>query len=293
MTFKSGFVTIIGRTNVGKSTLINKILREKFLIVTDKPQTTRNKISTIYNGENSQIIFLDTPGMHKPKNKFSENLVRETRSTLGEVDVVIFMVDSSMSIGPGDQFIIDILKTVNLPIVLVINKTDMVSKGEVSQLIEKYQQFDFIDDIVCISALENKNVDGLLKTIETYMPEGPEYYPRDMVIDQTERKIVSELIREKLLMYLRDEVPHGVFVRIDSMKERENQKIYDIDATIICEKDSHKGIIIGKGGRKLKGIGKSAREDIEKMLGSKIFLRLWVKVKKNWRNSDYYLKQMK
>ena len=293
MTFKSGFVTIIGRTNVGKSTLINKILREKFLIVTDKPQTTRNKISTIYNGENSQIIFLDTPGMHKPKNKFSENLVRETRSTLGEVDVVIFMVDSSMSIGPGDQFIIDILKTVNLPIVLVINKTDMVSKGEISQLIEKYQQFDFIDDIVCISALENKNVDGLLKTIETYMPEGPEYYPRDMVIDQTERKIVSELIREKLLMYLRDEVPHGVFVRIDSMKERENQKIYDIDATIICEKDSHKGIIIGKGGRKLKGIGKSAREDIEKMLGSKVFLRLWVKVKKNWRNSDYYLKQMK
>lgn len=293
MTFKSGFVTIIGRTNVGKSTLINKILREKFLIVTDKPQTTRNKISTIYNGENSQIIFLDTPGMHKPKNKFSENLVRETRSTLGEVDVVIFMVDSSMTIGPGDQFIIDILKTVNIPIVLVINKTDMISKGELSQLIEKYQQFDFIDDIVCISALENKNVDGLLKTIETYMPEGPEYYPRDMVIDQTERKIVSELIREKLLMYLRDEVPHGVFVRIDSMKERENQKIFDIDATIICEKDSHKGIIIGKGGRKLKGIGKSAREDIEKMLGSKVFLRLWVKVKKNWRNSDYYLKQMK
>lgn len=293
MTFRSGFVTIIGRTNVGKSTLINKILREKFLIVTDKPQTTRNKISTIYNGENSQIIFLDTPGMHKPKNKFSENLVRETRSTLGEVDVVIFMVDSSMSIGPGDQFIIDILKTVNLPIVLVINKTDMVSKGELSQLIDKYQQFDFIDDVVCISALENRNVDGLLKTIETYMPEGPEYYPRDMVIDQTERKIVSELIREKLLMYLRDEVPHGVFVRIDSMKERENQKIFDIDATIICEKDSHKGIIIGKGGRKLKGIGKSAREDIEKMLGSKVFLRLWVKVKKNWRNSDYYLKQMK
>jgi len=293
MTFKSGFVTIIGRTNVGKSTLINKILREKFLIVTDKPQTTRNKISTIYNGENSQIVFLDTPGMHKPKNKFSENLVRKTRSTLGEVDVVIFMVDSSMSIGPGDKFIIEILKTVNLPIVLVINKTDMISKGEVTQLIEKYQQFDFISDIVCISALENKNVDGLLRTIETYMPEGPEYYPRDMVIDQTERKIVSELIREKLLMYLRDEVPHGVFVRIDSMKERENQKIYDIDATIICEKDSHKGIIIGKGGRKLKGIGKSAREDIEKMLGSKVFLRLWVKVKKNWRNSDYYIKQMK
>lgn len=293
MTFRSGFVTIIGRTNVGKSTLINKILKEKFLIVTDKPQTTRNKISTIYNGENSQIIFLDTPGMHKPKNKFSENLVRETRSTLGEVDAVIFMVDSSMTIGPGDQFIIDILKTVNLPIILVINKTDKISKGEISQLIEKYQQFDFIDDIVCISALENKNVDGLLKTIENYMPEGPEYYPRDMVIDQTERKIVSELIREKLLMYLRDEVPHGVFVRIDSMKAREDQKIYDIDATIICEKDSHKGIIIGKGGRKLKGIGKSAREDIEKMLGSKVYLRLWVKVKKNWRNSDYYLKQMK
>lgn len=292
MTFRSGFVTIIGRTNVGKSTLINKILKEKFLIVTDKPQTTRNKISTIYNGENSQIIFLDTPGMHKPKNKHSENLVRATRSTLGEVDVVIFMVDSSMSVGPGDQFIIEILKTVNLPIVLVINKTDLISKSELTQLIEKFQRFDFISDIVCISALENKNIDGLLNTIEGYMPEGPEYYPRDMVIDQTERKIASELIREKLLMYLRDEVPHGVYVRIDKMKERENQEIYDIDATIICEKDSHKGIIIGKGGRKLKGIGKSSREDIEKMLGSKVFLKLWVKVKKNWRNSDYHLKHM-
>lgn len=292
MAFKSGFVTIIGRTNVGKSTLINKVLKEKFLIVTDKPQTTRNKISTIYNGDHSQIIFLDTPGMHKPKNKYSEKLVRETRSTLGEVDAVIFMIDSSIKIGPGDQFIIDILKTVTQPVILVINKTDLVDHGTLQEIMRQYQKFDFVKEIVCISAKENKNIDGLLKTIENYMPEGPEYYPRDMVIDQTERKIVSELIREKLLMFLRDEVPHGVFVRIDSMKKRPDKDLYDIDATIICEKSSHKGIIIGKGGRKLKGIGKSARQDIEKLLGSKVNLKLWVKVHKNWRNSDYYIKQM-
>lgn len=292
MEFKSGFVTIIGRTNVGKSTLINKILKEKLLIVTDKPQTTRNKISAIYNGKNSQIIFLDTPGMHRPKNKYSEKLVRTTRSTLGEVDAVLFMIDSSAKIGPGDKFIIDILKTVNKPIILVINKTDLIDKKELFLLMEQYKKMDFINDIVCISAKMGKNVNGLLSTVEKYIPEGPEYYPRDMIIDQSERKIASELIREKLLMYLRDEVPHGVFVKIDSMKHRDDQEIVDISATIICEKKSHKGIIIGKGGRKLKGIGKSAREDIERMLGSKVFLQLWVKVKKDWRNSSYYLKNL-
>ncbi|MEA1975503.1 MAG: GTPase Era, partial [Bacillota bacterium] len=287
MAFKSGFVTIIGRTNVGKSTLINKVIQEKLLIVSDKPQTTRNKISAIYNGKSSQIVFLDTPGMHRPKNKYSEQLVRTTKRTLGEVDVVIFMIDSSLTIGPGDKYIAEILKTVSVPVILVINKTDLVSKTELATIMKIYESYNFIKEIVCISALNDINIRGLIKTIENYMPEGPEYYPRDMIIDQTERKIASELIREKLLMYLQDEVPHGVFVKIDLMKEREDKKIVDIAATIICEKKSHKGIIIGKGGRKLKGIGKSAREDIEKMLDMKVFLTLWVKVKKDWRNSDF------
>lgn len=292
MAFKSGFVTIIGRTNVGKSTLINKVIQEKLLIVSDKPQTTRNKISAIYNGKSSQIVFLDTPGMHRPKNKYSEQLVRTTKRTLGEVDVVIFMIDSSLTIGPGDKYIAEILKTVSVPVILVINKTDLVSKTELATIMKIYESYNFIKEIVCISALNDINIRGLIKTIENYMPEGPEYYPRDMIIDQTERKIASELIREKLLMYLQDEVPHGVFVKIDLMKEREDKKIVDIAATIICEKKSHKGIIIGKGGRKLKGIGKSAREDIEKMLDMKVFLTLWVKVKKDWRNSDFYLKNL-
>jgi GTP-binding protein Era len=292
MSFNSGFVTIIGRTNVGKSTLINKVIKEKLLIVSDKPQTTRNKIAAIYNGKKSQIVFLDTPGMHKPKNKYSEKLVRMTRSTLGEVDVVIFMIDSSVVIGPGDKYIAEILKTVDVPVILVINKTDLVGKAELNTIMKIYESYDFIKDIVCISALNDINIQGLIKTIEKYMPEGPEYYPRDMIIDQTERKIASELIREKLLMYLQDEVPHGVFVKIDLMKERDDKKIIDIAATIICEKKSHKGIIIGKGGRKLKGIGKSAREDIEKMLGMKVFLTLWVKVKKDWRNSEFYLNNL-
>ncbi len=292
MSFKSGFVTIIGRTNVGKSTLINKIIQEKLLIVSDKPQTTRNKISAIYNGKKSQIVFLDTPGMHKPKNKYSEQLVRTTKSTLGEVDVVMFMIDSSAIIGPGDKYIIEILKTVSVPVILVINKTDLVSKSELAALMKIYEEYNFIKDIVCISALNDTNIRGLIKVLESYMPEGPEYYPRDMIIDQTERKIASELIREKLLMYLQDEIPHGVFVKIDKMKERSDKKIVDIDATIICEKKSHKGIIIGKNGRKLKGIGKSAREDIERMLDMKVFLTLWVKVKKDWRNSEFYLRNL-
>lgn len=290
--FKSGFVTITGRTNVGKSTLINKILKEKVLIVSDKPQTTRNKISAIYNGDNTQMVFLDTPGMHKPKNKFGEKLVRATRSTLGEVDAVIFMIDSSIKIGPGDKFIIEIMKTVDKPIILVVNKTDLISKGEFEIIKRNYEQFDFISDIIGISAINNQNVGKLISLMEKYMPEGPEYYPKDMYIDQPERTIVSELIREKLLMYLDQEIPHGVFVQIDSMKKRENQDIVDISATIICEKKSHKGIIIGKGGRKIKGVGKAARIDIENLLGSKVFLETWVKVKKNWRNNDRYLRNI-
>lgn len=290
MTFKSGFVTIIGRTNVGKSTLINGILKDKFLIVSDKPQTTRNKISTIYNEEGYQMVFLDTPGIHKPKNKLSKSLVSMAKRTLNEVDAVVFMVDSSLRIGPGDKYILEILKTVNKPIILAINKIDKVKKNQMHQIIKNFKRYDFIDDIVCISAKYNRNIEQLIDSIKQYMPEGPQYYPTDMIIDQPERKIVSELIREKLLMYLDQEVPHGVFVQIDSMKKRENKDLIDINATIICERNSHKGIIIGKGGRKIKGVGKSARQDIEKLLGSKVNLQLWVKVKKNWRDNQNQLK---
>lgn len=292
MGFKSGFATIIGRTNVGKSTLINKILGEKLVIVTDKPQTTRNKISAIYNGENSQVVFLDTPGIHKPKNDLSRSLVKSAKQTLNEVDVILFMVDSSLTIGPGDNYILNILKTVNKPIILLVNKTDLISKQEFMSIQKNYEHYDFIDDIIGLSALHGTNIELLLNTVESYLEEGPQYYPEDMIIDQPERMIVSELIREKLLEYLQQEVPHGVLVVIEGMKKREDKDIIDVRATIICEKKSHKGIIIGKNGRKIKGIGKSARLDIEKLLGSKVYLDLWVKVKKDWRNNEDYLKRL-
>ena len=289
MSFKSGFATIIGRTNVGKSTLVNKILKQKVIIVTDKPQTTRNKISAIYNDEDSQIVFLDTPGVHKPKNELSKRLMSTTKRTLNEVDVVIFMIDSSLQIGPGDKYILDILKTVKKPIILAINKIDLINKSELIQIVRKYERYDFIKEIVDISALNGQNVNNLINKVKGFLSEGPKYYPQDMFIDQPVKTIVSEFIREKALMYLQQEVPHGVLVRIDNYKERENKDLIDIDATIICEKNSHKGIIIGKGGRKIKGIGKAAREDIEKLVGVKVNLQLWVKVVKNWRNNPNYI----
>lgn len=289
MSFKSGFATIIGRTNVGKSTLVNKILKQKVIIVSDKPQTTRNKISAIYNDENSQIVFLDTPGVHKPKNELSKRLMSTTKRTLNEVDVVIFMVDSSLKIGPGDKYILDILKTVKKPIILAINKIDLIKKSQLIQIIRKYEKYDFIKEIVGISALNGQKVNDLIERVKGFLSEGPKYYPTDMFIDQPVKTIVSEFIREKALMYLQQEVPHGVLVKIDNYKERENKDLIDIDATIICEKNSHKGIIIGKGGRKIKGIGKAARQDIEKLVGVKVNLQLWVKVVKNWRNNPNYI----
>jgi len=288
--FRSGFVTIIGRPNVGKSTLMNTVLGEKIAIMSSKPQTTRNKIHGIYTTEDSQVIFLDTPGVHRPKNKLGEFMVSSAMNTLKEVDLVLFLVDESKKVGPGDKYLVDQLSGIKTPVILVINKADLLDPEDLRSIVENYKEYDFFEDIIAISALENKNVDYLLDKISEYMVEGPMYYPSDMITDQPERAIVSEIIREKLLMYLDQEIPHGVAVEIESMKKRGDKDIVDIQATIVCERDSHKGIIIGKNGRKLKGVGKSSREEMERLLGSKVFLELWVKVRSNWRDSDALLK---
>jgi len=292
LSFKSGFVTIVGRPNVGKSTLLNHILGEKIAIMSDKPQTTRHKIMAIHQRDDAQIIFMDTPGMHKPKHKLGEYMMKAATETLKEVDVVLFMVDDSLKIGPGDQWIIDTLQAANVKVYLIINKMDLLGIEEYAQIVENYKQYDFIEEIIGLSAINNKNVDVLLSKIIDFLPEGPMYYPDDMITDQPEKLIVGEIIREKILHYIRDEIPHGVAVEIEKMRLRENGTIYDVEATIICEKNSHKGILIGKGGRKLKGIGKSAREDIERFLDSKVFLQLWVKVRPGWRDNDTQLKNL-
>ncbi|MEW9122898.1 MAG: GTPase Era [Thermotaleaceae bacterium] len=286
MKFKSGFVTIVGRPNVGKSTLMNRIIGEKIAIMSDKPQTTRNKIQSVYTQEDFQIIFLDTPGIHKPKNKLGEYMVKAAHQTLKEVDVILFLIDDTANMGAGDQFIIESLKTVETPIILVINKIDLIPPDIYEKLYHAYDELGIFAEIMGISALEDINIKKLVDKIVSKLPEGPQYFPGDMITDQPERVIVSEIIREKLLHYLHDEVPHGVAVEIESMKKREDKDMVDIQATILCERKSHKGIIIGKNGRKLKGIGKSAREDIERLLGTKIFLELWVKIKEDWRDHE-------
>jgi GTP-binding protein Era len=288
--YKSGFVTIIGRPNVGKSTLTNDILGEKIAIMSNKPQTTRNKIHAIYNKDNAQVIFIDTPGIHKPKNKLGEYMVTSATETLNEVDVVVFMVDESKEIGPGDKFILESLRDVKTPVILAINKIDLLSPEEYKTLFDQYSEYDFLDYVMGISAVQNKNVEALLDKIIDLLPEGPMLYPDDMITDQPERVIVSEIIREKILHYIDDEIPHGVAVEIERMKKRNGKDIIDISATIVCEKKSHKGIIIGKNGRKLKGIGKTSREDIERLLGSRVFLELWVKVREGWRDNENMLK---
>jgi len=292
MKFKSGFVTIVGRPNVGKSTLMNRMVGEKIAIMSDKPQTTRNKIQSIYTQENYQIIFLDTPGIHKPKNKLGEYMVRSAQQTLNEVDVVLFLIDDTANMGGGDQFILESLKGIKTPIILVINKIDKIPPDAYEKMYHLYNETGIFEEIIGISALEDINIQKLLNKIIAFLPEGPQYFPADMITDQPERVIVSEIIREKLLHYLQDEVPHGVAVQIDSMKKREDKDILDIQATILCERKSHKGIIIGKNGRKLKGIGKSAREDIERLMGTKIFLELWVKIKEDWRDHEATLNQL-
>ena len=287
--FKSGFVSIVGRPNVGKSTLMNNVVGEKIAIMSDKPQTTRNTIQAVYTDEEAQVVFLDTPGIHKPKNKLGEFTVKSATDAFKNVDLVLFVVDESKKIGPGDRKIIDDLKNIKTPVVLVLNKIDQLNEEELFDLMKMYNAEGVFEQIVPISALKGRNINELLKVIKSHLEEGPQYFPDYMITDQPERVLVSELIREKVLHYIHDEVPHGVAVEIERMKSRKDKEIVDISAVIYCERDSHKGIIIGKNGRKLKGIGKSARADIELLLGSQANLQLWVKVKENWRNLQNYV----
>ncbi len=286
--YKAGFVTLIGRPNVGKSTLMNKLIGQKIAITSNKPQTTRNRIQTVYTSEEGQIVFLDTPGIHKAKNKLGDYMVGVAERTLSEVDVILWLVEPSNFIGAGEQHIIEQLKKVKTPVILVINKIDTVKKEEVLPFIDTYRkQLDF-QEIVPVSALKGDNTETLISCIMKYLPYGPAFYDEDTITDQPMRQIVAELIREKALRCLDEEIPHGVAVSIESMKYRKN--ICDIDATIVCERDSHKGIIIGKGGSMLKKIGSTARPDIEDLLEMQVNLQLWVKVKKDWRDSDFLLK---
>lgn len=286
--FKSGFATLIGRPNVGKSTLMNHLIGQKIAITSNKPQTTRNKIRTVLTTEEGQIVFVDTPGIHKAKNKLGEYMVNIAERSLNEVDVVLWLVEPTTFIGAGERHIIDQLKKVKTPVILVINKIDMVKKEEILPAIDAYRkEYDFAE-IVPVSARTGDNADELVKVILKYLPYGPQFYDEDTVTDQPERQIVAELIREKALHCLNEEVPHGIAVAIDRMKME--RKVMHIDATIICERDSHKGIIIGKQGSMLRKIGSTARYEIERMLDCRVNLKLWVKVQKNWRDSDYLMK---
>jgi GTP-binding protein Era len=287
--YKSGFVTIIGRPNVGKSTFLNNIIGQKIAIMSDKPQTTRNKIHGFYTTDQVQIIFMDTPGIHKPKHKLGEYMVTVAEHTLKEVDVVLYMVDAASEFGPGEEYIIACLKKIKTPVFLLINKTDLIPQEKVLSIINLYsKKYDFAE-IISLSALTGFNTDYILSRLENYLPEGPQYYPEDMITDQPERAIIAEFIREKVLLLTRDEIPHSVAVEIMDLKERENNLVY-LSAIIYVERDSQKGIVIGKQGYLLKEIGRLARTDAENLLGSKIFLELWVKVKKDWRNKDVFLK---
>lgn len=290
MEFKSGFVSIVGRPNVGKSTLLNRFVGEKIAITTNKPQTTRNRIQGIYNDEQYQIVFLDTPGIHKPKHKLGSFMVDTAKKTFNEVDLIVFMVDESSNIGPGDRYILEMLENVKTPVVVVINKIDLISPEAFKVLYETYSGMSNIEAVFGISATEDKNVDKLLAYIKENMLEGPAYFPPDMITDQPERVLVAEIIREKALLNLDEEIPHGLAVEIEKMKTRPNGKVIDIGAVIVCEKDSHKGMVIGKQGAMLKKIGKSSRLEMEALLGNKVFLELWVKVRSGWRDNDSMLK---
>lgn len=289
--FRSGFVSIIGRPNVGKSTLLNTFLKQKVVIMSDKPQTTRNAIRGVLTGKDFQIVFIDTPGIHKPKHRLGEYMVNTAIRTLEEVDAILFMTDSK-DIGPGDDYILGILKKIKTPVILVLNKIDLLSREEIDGIIKKYRaDIDFYD-IIPISALHQANLDNLLDTLKGIMPEGPKYYPDDIVTDQPERFIITELVREKILHLLEQEVPHGIAVDVEGIEERKEKELIYIRVTIYCEKESHKGIIIGKNGRMLKEIGRLARLDIENLLGAKVFLDLWVKVKRDWRNKQDFLRDL-
>ena len=288
--YKSGFVAIIGRPNVGKSTLMNHLIGQKIAITSRKAQTTRNKIQTVYTCERGQIVFLDTPGIHKAKNRLGEYMVNVASRTFKDADVILWLVEPGTQVGPGDRHIAEQLKNCKLPVILVINKVDTVKKEEVAGFIETYRKLIDFADIVPASALRAQNLDTVIDCIFKYLPYGPQFYDEDTITDQPQRQIVAELIREKALRTLDEEIPHGIAVTIDTMKERPDGRIVDIEATIICERDSHKGIIIGKQGAMLKKIGSAARFEIERMLEQKVNLKLWVKVKKDWRDSDYLIK---
>ena len=288
--FKSGFVAIIGRPNVGKSTLMNHLIGQKIAITSKKPQTTRNKIQTVYTCEDGQIVFLDTPGIHKAKNKLGEYMVNVAQQTLREVDVIMWLVEPNTFVGPGDKHIAEQLEKVNVPVILVINKVDMIKKEEVLKVIDAYRSLYNFAEVVPASALRGQNTDEIIQCLFKYMPYGPMFYDEDTVTDQPQRQIVAEIIREKALHALDEEIPHGIAVTIEKMRERRNEEIMDIEATIICERDSHKGIIIGKQGSMLKKIGTNARYEIEQMLECQANLKIWVKVRKDWRDSDVQMK---
>lgn len=287
--FKSGFVSVIGRPNVGKSTLVNSMIGQKVAIMSDKPQTTRNKILCVLTTDDAQVLFIDTPGIHKPKHKLGEYMVRTAEATLREVDVVLFVVDATMKKGPGEEYILERLAQINTPVILVVNKIDNVPKSAILPIIEQYTKVREFAAVVPISALEKTNLTGLLEELKNYLEPGPQYYPTDMITDQPERLVIAEMIREKVLHNTREEIPHAIAVEVEEMTKRSNDDLY-VRAVIYVERDSQKGIVIGAGGQLLKDIGRLAREDIQNLLGSKIYLDLWVKVKKAWRNREGILK---
>jgi len=288
--FHSGFVSLIGRPNVGKSTLMNRLVGEKIAIISNKPQTTRNKIQAILTTENFQVIFIDTPGIHTPKSKLGNFMLKCAQTTLNEVDIVLYLIEPYEKIKESDLKILEQLENINSKVFLIINKVDTVPKEKILNVINSYRSKYNFSEIIPISAIKGTNLDDLLNNIEKYLPKGPKYFPEDMITDQPERQIIAEIIREKALYLLQEEVPHGIAVEVTGMKKRENKDIIDIDSTIYCEKASHKGIIIGKQGAMLKQIGSKSRYDIERLLGSPINLQIWVKVKKDWRDSDFLLK---
>lgn len=289
--FKSGFISIIGRPNVGKSTFLNHVVGQKIAIMSDKPQTTRNKVQGVVTTDDAQMIYIDTPGIHKPKHRLGDFMVKVARNTLGEVDVILFMVNAEQKIGPGDRFIIDMLKNTNTPVFLVINKIDLVHPEALLETIVSYQEeYDFAE-VVPISALNGNNTAALLETLKKYLPVGPKYYPDEQVTDHPERFIISEFIREKVLHLTREEIPHSVAVVIEQIEKEKDRDMINVMATIVVDRDSQKGIVIGKRGALLKQVGTEARKDIEMLLGSRVFLELWVKVQKDWRNRPSRLKE--
>ena len=288
---KSGFVSIIGRPNVGKSTFVNRVIGHKIAIMSDKAQTTRNKIQGVMTRDDAQIIFIDTPGIHKPKHKLGDYMMRVAKNTLSEIDAIMFMVNVNEDIGRGDEYIMEMLKNVKTPIFLVLNKIDLVHPDTSMPKIEQYQSYMDFTDIIPISALEGLNVDHFIDVLKSFLPEGPKYYPDNQISDHPEQFVVSEIIREKILHLTSEEIPHAIGVNVDRMIKEDEDRVR-IEATIYVERDSQKGIVIGKGGKKLKEVGKRARRDIEMLLGSKVYLELWVKVQRDWRNKVNFIRQI-